>query len=169
MMRNLLGIALMLVSLAGCGMKATVITPLNPQEVLDGQALTVMLSRVEPNETVAPEDLDDHKKPVKCLCGGTGRSGDGLGPCACPDGCSCKVKQAEAETATQPEVTKEPETPATTAEQTPPAKEEKDLAGLIEMLDEKTAGQVEKVAQQLDVLADNQSEIADTLVKHEEK
>jgi len=30
---------------------------------------------------------------VECLCGGTGKSGDGLGPCACPPTCSCKRKQ----------------------------------------------------------------------------
>ena len=34
--------------------------------------------------------------PVECLCGGTGKSGDGLGPCACPDGCKCKKQGAVA-------------------------------------------------------------------------
>jgi thiol-disulfide isomerase/thioredoxin len=33
-------------------------------------------------------------EPIKCLCGGTGRSGDGLGPCACSPSCtSCKKLQ----------------------------------------------------------------------------
>lgn len=27
--------------------------------------------------------------PVECICHGTGKSGDGIGPCACPAGCKC--------------------------------------------------------------------------------
>lgn len=36
---------------------------------------------------------DDAKPPAKCLCNGTKKSGDGLGPCICGDGCDCKKSE----------------------------------------------------------------------------
>jgi len=83
---------MVLITAVGCGVEARLVSPLDRQEILRGQALTVLLSRVEPNPTPV-EPADD--SPTECLCGGTGRSGDGLGPCACTDGCKCKTKGAE--------------------------------------------------------------------------
>lgn len=45
--------------------------------------------------------------PMECLCGGTGKSGDGLGPCACPDTCKCKKQGAPVTTGPTP-VTDDP-------------------------------------------------------------
>ncbi len=153
MMRNLLGISLMLVAIAGCGIKATVVTPLNPQDVLDGQALTVMLSRVEPIDRT--DDKPDDNKPAQCLCGGTGRSGDGLGPCACPDGCKCKLRRAESETAAVPETPAEQQTPQQEVEELQPA--------------EFVPVETDKVAEQIDELSEGQSKLESELASVTER
>lgn len=76
----------------GCGQlpKVILVQPLSEQEVLDAKAALLIHANSE-DETATPDQTDD-SKPATCLCGGTGRSGDGLGPCACPDGCTCKPK-----------------------------------------------------------------------------
>ncbi len=90
-MKSYLVMFALLVSVVGCGQlqlpKVIVVTPLNEQDVLDAKAAALIAANSERIE----EAVEDDEKPIaKCLCGGTGRSGDGLGPCACPDGCSCK-------------------------------------------------------------------------------
>ena len=86
----------LLASVVGCGQlqipKVILVTPLNEQDVLDAKAAALIAANTEP---VADAPQDDETKPSMCLCGGTGRSGDGLGPCACPDGCRCKPQRQE--------------------------------------------------------------------------
>ncbi len=97
-MRNVLVMIGLLMSLVGCGQlqlpKVVVVTPLSEQDLLDAKALALVGANSEAPERDLEED--DAATPEKCLCGGTGRSGDGLGPCACPDGCSCKKSSSEA-------------------------------------------------------------------------
>lgn len=85
----------LLVSVVGCGQlqlpKVIVVTPLNEQDILDAKAAALIAANSE-----RVEEIDEEASVTKCLCGGTGRSGDGLGPCACPDGCSCKKTSSEA-------------------------------------------------------------------------
>lgn len=87
----------LLVSVVGCGQlqlpKVIVVTPLNEQDVLDAKAAALIAAN---SERIEDADQNDEKPVAKCLCGGTGRSGDGLGPCACPDGCSCKKTSSDA-------------------------------------------------------------------------
>ena len=62
------------------------------QAVLDGKALVL----VNLNAGQGVETKPDEKPEVeKCACGGTGRSGDGLGPCSCKPDCSCHKVRAE--------------------------------------------------------------------------
>lgn len=98
----------------GCGDMAgtrIVVVPIDEQAMLDGKALMLVNAN-----TGVPDKADDTKDPnvQKCLCGGTGRSGDGLGPCACPDGCPCKPSRQEVPEQTAPEAD---QTPAETIEQ----------------------------------------------------
>lgn len=85
----------LLMSVVGCGQlqlpKVIVVTPLNEQDVLDAKAAALIAANGE-----RVEEIDEEASVTKCLCGGTGRSGDGLGPCACSDGCSCKKAGSEA-------------------------------------------------------------------------
>lgn len=85
----------LLVSVVGCGQlqlpKVIVVTPLNEQDILDAKAAALIAANSE-----RVEEIDEEASVTKCLCGGTGRSGDGLGPCACPDGCTCKKAGSEA-------------------------------------------------------------------------
>lgn len=85
----------LLVSVVGCGQlqlpKVIVVTPLNEQDILDAKAAALIAANSE-----RVEEIDEEASVTKCLCGGTGRSGDGLGPCACPDGCSCKKTSSKA-------------------------------------------------------------------------
>jgi len=85
----------LVMSVVGCGQlqlpKVIVVTPLNEQDVLDAKAAALIAANSE-----RVEEADEEASVTKCLCGGTGRSGDGLGPCACPDGCSCKKAGSEA-------------------------------------------------------------------------
>lgn len=114
----------LLVSVVGCGQlqlpKVIVVTPLNEQDVLDAKAAALIAANSERIE----EAVEDDEKPIaKCLCGGTGRSGDGLGPCACPDGCSCKKTSSEptgAEIETEPAI---PESDGAVSESEPPSGE----------------------------------------------
>jgi len=77
----------------GCGKGLTVLVvePIDENEILEGKAVTLALA----NQPKRDADEGGGDSSTKCLCGGTGRSGDGLGPCACPDGCSCKKSSAE--------------------------------------------------------------------------
>lgn len=128
---------MLLIVAAGCGVEARVVSPLDPQDILRGQALTLLLTRVDPNPApVEPED----KTPDECLCGGTGRSGDGLGPCACTDGCKCKTKTA-------------------TPEQTEPEAGESTFV-------ESTGHELEW---QVDELSDRQSQLSTQVASHEER
>lgn len=114
----------LLVSVVGCGQlqlpKVIVVTPLNEQDVLDAKAAALIAANSERIE----DAVEDDEKPIaKCLCGGTGRSGDGLGPCACPDGCSCKKTSSEprgAEIETEPAI---PESEGAISESEPPSGE----------------------------------------------
>lgn len=92
-------VCMLLMVSSGCGVEARIVSPLDRQDILRGQALALLLTRVDPDPApVAPDD----EAPAECLCGGTGRSGDGLGPCACANGCKCKTKTAMSEQ-TEPE------------------------------------------------------------------
>jgi hypothetical protein len=105
----------LLASVVGCGQlqipKVILVTPLSQQDVLDAKAAALIAANTE---VVTDAPQDDETKPVKCLCGGTGRSGDGLGPCACPDGCACKTRSAALEV--EPVETEAPEPEATEPE-----------------------------------------------------
>ena len=96
-MKSILVMFALLVSVVGCGQlqlpKVILVTPLNEQDVLNAKAAALIAANSERIEDV---DQDDEKPVAKCVCGGTGRSGDGLGPCSCPDGCICKKTSSEA-------------------------------------------------------------------------
>lgn len=111
----------LLVSVVGCGQlqlpKVIVVAPLDEQDVLDAKAAALIAAN---SERIEDADEEDEKPVAKCLCGGTGRSGDGLGPCACPDGCSCKKISSEAigvEIETEPAI---PESEGAVSESEPP-------------------------------------------------
>lgn len=93
-MRRKTGLCFWLVAIhliAGCSEMANhrvVLIPIDEQTVLDAHAL--LLVNANAGSLQRPEQGDDGRSPSQCLCGGTGRSGDGLGPCACPDGCRCR-------------------------------------------------------------------------------
>lgn len=99
-MKRFLMMCALVASVVGCGQlqipKVIVVTPLNEQDVLDAKAAALIAA----NSEIVADDTD--AQPAECLCGGTGRSGDGLGPCACPDGCACHKKSASLEA--EPEV-----------------------------------------------------------------
>lgn len=129
-MKRFLILCALFASVVGCGQlqlpKVIVVTPLNEQDVLDAKAAALIAA----NSEIVADDTD--AQPAECLCGGTGRSGDGLGPCACPDGCACHKKSAslEAETEVDPvqETAIELEVEeAPTAESEPPAAKALDL------------------------------------------
>jgi len=114
----------LLVSVVGCGQlqlpKVIVVAPLDEQDVLDAKAAALIAAN---SERIEDADEEDEKPVAKCLCGGTGRSGDGLGPCACPDGCSCKKISSEAigvEIETEPAI---PESEGAVSESEPPSGE----------------------------------------------
>ena len=91
-MKRTLFLLLNILAIAGCeGLAVGTFTvkPISNDEVLEAEATTLMLANQE------GEQGTDTDSAVKCLCGGTGRSGDGLGPCACPDGCTCKKTKLE--------------------------------------------------------------------------
>jgi hypothetical protein len=99
-MRRLLVMMLLALSAVGCGQlrlpKVILVHPLSEQDLLDAKA-AVLIHANSADEQASIEDADSSKG---CLCGGTGRSGDGLGPCACPDGCTCKKRGDALEAAT---------------------------------------------------------------------
>lgn len=112
----------LLMSVVGCGQlqlpKVIVVTPLNEQDILDAKAAALIAANSE-----RVEEIDEEASVTKCLCGGTGRSGDGLGPCACPDGCSCKKTSSEptgAEIETEPAI---PESDGAVSESEPVSSE----------------------------------------------
>lgn len=78
---------------AGCVQSGGAIGPvpiLAEQDVLNGQARLVYLCCVQDGNST-DTDTDDSTMPSICSCGGTGRSGDGIGPCECvAKGGDCK-------------------------------------------------------------------------------
>jgi hypothetical protein len=90
-MRNVMMVMAMMCWCLGCGsgLKVVIVQPLDESDTLASKAVILSLANQPQAEEVKTPDA------VACKCGGTGRSGDGLGPCACPDGCSCKVNRAE--------------------------------------------------------------------------
>jgi len=78
---------------AGCVQSGGAIGPvpiLAEQDVLNGQARLIYLCCVQDGNST-DTDTDDSTTPSICSCGGTGRSGDGIGPCECvANGGECK-------------------------------------------------------------------------------
>lgn len=71
-------IGLFLMTLSGCGSE----TKAGQSDVTAIKLAMMQFAGANPS----PDTPD-----VECLCGGTGRSGDGIGPCACDPDCSCKA------------------------------------------------------------------------------
>jgi len=92
-MKRILGLVVVLLLTVGCGQlqlpKVIIVTPLSEQDVLDARALALIGANADLGATIEEDD-----KPQACPCGGTGRSGDGLGPCECAGGCKCKARSA---------------------------------------------------------------------------
>lgn len=144
------------------------------QTVLDGQAL--VLTNLNAEQT--PKASDDEKTPAKCLCGGTGRSGDGLGPCACPADCACKTVRAEVEQVPLSDVFNPPDNIAmldeptagvTDEEPSVDSKPEPEISDpFLEVQDdlEETLERVSNVTQKL---SENQVEITNRLMDHESR
>jgi hypothetical protein len=95
--------------LVGCGQAVmtpkVIVIPVDEQTVLDGKVLLWINANADGREKPTPSVPDNG--PAKCLCGGTGRSGDGLGPCACQPNCTCKKASSEAAETVLPETGKE--------------------------------------------------------------
>jgi hypothetical protein len=90
-MRNVFMVLAMMLWSIGCGSGYKVmVVPLNEMDTITSKAVILAVAE-QPKK-----DVDVEPDVVACKCGGTGRSGDGLGPCACPDGCKCKTKTADA-------------------------------------------------------------------------
>ena len=58
---------------------------LNPQNAAEAYCRAQILFCESDVDAETPDEV-----PTACLCGGTGRSGDGLGPCQCGPDCTCK-------------------------------------------------------------------------------
>lgn len=148
---------------------------LDEQTVLDGQAL--VLTNLNAGQV---QSGGDEKKPAQCLCGGTGRSGDGLGPCSCLPTCEChKVKAEIQQVPLKPEFDVKPEDIPTDAEQDSVAvhsdelpreavKTEFETDPFLEVRDDlsDTLDKVSKVAEKLSA---NQVEITNRLMDHESR
>ena len=90
-MRNVFMVSAMMLWSIGCGSGYKVlIVPLDEMDTLNSKAVILAVANEPKNDVEVEPDA------VACKCGGTGRSGDGLGPCACPDGCKCKTNRTEA-------------------------------------------------------------------------
>lgn len=194
MKRILVLMALLLA--AGCGDIASrhvIVVPVSEQDLLDGKALLLVNANAAGGQVKTPEDADDDKKPVKCLCGGTGRSGDGLGPCACPDGCTCKTTRSEVKADEEIEkkvdepidepaaeeseaITEEavpvpkdaPESEA--AEDSEPAKQEPATATESpEFVEDKTGEALDRVVGVVETLTDSQVKMAERMLDFEKR
>lgn len=99
-MRNIVMVSAMLLFSIGCGsgLKIVVVKPTDVMDELTSKAVILSVAN-QPNTDSA--NVPDSK--VECNCAGTGRSGDGLGPCICSGGCKCKSRSAA------PTITPEPE------------------------------------------------------------
>lgn len=91
-------ILLLAVMVSGCvqpgGNSLGSIPVLAEQEVLNAQARFVYLCCSQ-DDGSSETDEDDTPTPANCPCGGTGRSGDGIGPCECRANggpCNCDPK-----------------------------------------------------------------------------
>jgi hypothetical protein len=170
----------LVMSVVGCGQlqlpKVIVVTPLNEQDILDAKAAALIAANSE-----RVEEIDEEASVDKCLCGGTGRSGDGLGPCACPDGCSCKKAGSEAngaEIETEPaisesdgavsESTTEPDVPDSepTVQQQAPPTVEQNLDSINQSLSELT-DHTANLAEKYTATVKTTSELEDRVAKLE--
>lgn len=176
----------LLVGALGCGQmqlpKVIVVTPLDEQDVLDAKAAALIAAN---RERIEDAGQDDEEPVVKCLCGGTGRSGDGLGPCACPDGCSCKKTSSDASVAeieTEPAISEsegavsesepvsaestaenpDPDTEPTVAQPAPPSVEQnlESIQQSLSQLTDHTASLADKYTTTVKVTADLESRVA---------
>lgn len=125
------------------------IPAIDEQAVFDGKALILVNLNTGTAEQVKPDVVE------KCLCGGTGRSGDGLGPCACGPTCACKKKAAEV-----PD-----EVPLPQEVETPEATE--DESGTFEEVNTEIEENLERLVNVGEDLAANQLKMAETLKDHE--
>jgi protein-L-isoaspartate O-methyltransferase len=90
-MRNVFMVLAMMLWSIGCGSGYKVmVVPLNEMDTMTSKAVILAVAEQPKKDVEVEPDV------TGCKCGGTGRSGDGLGPCACPDGCKCKPNRAEA-------------------------------------------------------------------------
>lgn len=193
-MKRILVLIAMLLA-AGCNDIASrhvIVVPVSEQDLLDGKALLLVNANAAGGQVKTP-DADDDKKPVKCLCGGTGRSGDGLGPCACPDGCTCKTTRSEVKADEEIETkvdepTDEPaaeESEAKTEEAVPvpkdapeseaaedaePAKQEPATATESpEFVEDKTGEALDRVVGVVETLTDSQVKMAERMLDFEKR
>lgn len=125
------------------------VAALDEQAVFDGKALILVNLNTGTAEQVKPDVVE------KCVCGGTGRSGDGLGPCACAPTCSCKKKAADvpAEVPLPQEVEK--------------TEESEDESSTFEEVNTEIADNIERLVKVGEDLAANQLKMAETLKDHE--
>lgn len=152
---------------AGCknlphGIAIVPVTTVDEQTVLDGQAL--VLTNLNAGQTAKADD--DEKTPAKCLCGGTGRSGDGLGPCACSPDCACKKVRAEVE---QVPLFDEPTAGVTDEEPSVDSKPELEITDPFLEVQDDLEETVERVSNVTQKLSENQVEITNRLMDHESR
>ena len=155
---------------AGCknlphGIAIVPVATVDEQTVLDGQAL--VLTNLNAGQT--PKVHDDEKTPVKCLCGGTGRSGDGLGPCACSPDCACKRARAEVEQVPLSDVFDEPTAGMTDEEPSVDSKPEETITDPFLEVQEDLEETLERVSNVTQKLSENQVEITNRLMDHESR
>jgi protein-L-isoaspartate O-methyltransferase len=177
MKRILVLMALLLA--VGCGDIATrhvIVVPVDEQDLLDGKALLLVNANAAGGQVKTPEDADDDKKPVKCLCGGTGRSGDGLGPCACPDGCTCKTTRSEVDADQEIEQpVDEPsakESEAKTEEAVPVPKDAPEPATATEspeFVEDEAGEALDRVVGVVETLTDSQVKMAERMLDFEKR
>jgi hypothetical protein len=164
-MRNVMMVMAMMCWCLGCGsgLKVVIVQPLDESDTLASKAVILSLANQPQAEEVKTPDA------VACKCGGTGRSGDGLGPCACPDGCSCKVNRAEP-VAEEPD---EAEFVEETVEEEPvpdpvDAAEQVEATEMMET-DQRVADAVERLTGLSERLAENQVGFVSKMEEFEER
>lgn len=83
--------------IVGCTVSKLAVIDLKPYEGLSAFAYISAEGADVKKPDVSPPVPTDIIPLSKCKCKGTGRSGDGLGPCNCPKNCYCKQNNKKTE------------------------------------------------------------------------